>query len=65
MGAPLGNAHKLSKGNHGPTKSSVNGYSVLQAENWEEVQEMMKEHPHLDWAEGCEIEIHESMPMPK
>ena len=65
MGSPLGNAHKISKKNHGPSKSFpvVCGYSILQAESWDKVREMMKEHPHINYDAGCEIEIHESMPM--
>jgi hypothetical protein len=25
---------------------------------------MLQGHPHLDWATGCEIEVHEAMPVP-
>ena len=64
LGTPLGNAHKISKDNHGPSKSSIVGYSILQAESWDEVRKMMENHPHLGWNAGCEIEIHEEMPMP-
>lgn len=63
MGAPLGNAHKMSKDNHGPSESDVVGYSILQAESWDEVGKMMDGHPHLSWASGCEIDIYESMKM--
>lgn len=62
MGAPLGNAHKMSKSNHGPIKSNIAGYSVLQAKSMKEVKDMIREHPHLNWNRGCEIEVHESMP---
>jgi len=27
--------------------------------------EMMKGHPHLEMADGCEIEVHESLPLPE
>ena len=64
FGSPLGNAHKMSKNSHGLSKSSVIGYSILQADSWDEVKKMIKEHPHLKWAAGCEIEVHESMPPP-
>jgi len=33
-------------------------------ENMEKAVEMLKGHPHLEWADGCEIEVHKSMPMP-
>jgi hypothetical protein len=64
MGTPLGNAHKMSKDEHGESKSDVVGYSILQAESWDDLKEMMEGHPHLGWGAGCEIEIHESLPLP-
>jgi hypothetical protein len=42
----------------------VNGYSIIQAESMEEAVELLKEHPHLHWAEGCKIEVFESLPVP-
>jgi hypothetical protein len=64
LGTPLGNAHKVSKDHHGPSKSDVVGYSILQAETWEELRNMIEGHPHLSWGSGCEIEVHESLPLP-
>ncbi len=64
MGTPLGNAHKMSKDYHGSSKSDIVGYSILQAESWVEVKKMIEGHPHLAWGSGCEIEIHESLPVP-
>jgi len=40
------------------------GYSILQAENMDEAKELLQGHPHLDWNAACEIEVHESLPMP-
>lgn len=64
LGTPLGNAHKVTKTDHGTSESTVVGYSVLQAESWEKLQEMVMEHPHLQWGEGCEVEVHECLPLP-
>ena len=63
MGTPLGNAHTMSKDHHGLSESDVSGYSILQAESWDELGKMLEGHPHLDWCDGCEIDVHESMPM--
>lgn len=63
MGAPLGNGHKVTKSGATASDSQVTGYSILQAEDIDAVVEMLKDHPHLDWAEGCEIEVYESMPL--
>lgn len=64
MGTPLGNPHKMSKDHHGPSESTIMGYSILQAESWDEVQKMMEGHPHLQWTEACEIEVYECLPLP-
>ncbi len=64
MGTPLGNAMKVTKSGIMPGDTSIVGYSILQAENIDGAVAMLKEHPHLQWAEGCEIEVHESMSMP-
>lgn len=64
MGTPLGNAQKITKSGASSNKSNVIGYSILQADNMEGAVEMLKSHPHLLWTEGCEIEVHESMPLP-
>jgi len=65
MGAPLGNGQKVSKEGSSKTEGNVAGYSVLQAENMEGALEMLQDHPHLGWAEGCDIEVFEEMPLPK
>lgn len=64
MGTPLSNGRKVTKGESKPSDKGVVGYSILQAENIDEAVGMLKEHPHLEWAKGCEIEVHESLPTP-
>ncbi|HLD81974.1 MAG TPA: hypothetical protein VJA22_02085 [Patescibacteria group bacterium] len=64
MGTPLGNGQKITKSGASPSTKEVIGYSVLQAKSMDEAVEMLKGHPHLDWTDGCEIEVHESLPMP-
>lgn len=64
MGTPLGNGMKVTKEGTSPSDKDVVGYSILQANTMDETAEMLKSHPHLDWVEGCEIEIHESLPLP-
>jgi hypothetical protein len=65
LGSPLGNGRVLSESGSSPSESNVVGYSILQAENMEAAKEMLKGHPHLGWADGCSIEVHESLPMPE
>ena len=64
MGTPLANGQKITKKGTFPSDKDVVGYSVLQANSMEEAVKMLKEHPHLDWTDSCEVEVHESMSLP-
>lgn len=65
LGTPLMGGLKLSvDGSSEASTREVTGYSILQAENMEEAKALMNGHPHLSWSAGCEIEIHEAMPLP-
>ena len=64
MGAPLGGGQKLTKSGSTPSDKDVTGYSILEAENIEAAQALLAGHPHLVWEAGCEIEVHEAMPLP-
>ena len=64
LGTPLGGGQKISKSGSSPSDKNVVGYSILQAENMEAAQALLDGHPHLEWAAGCEIEVHESLPLP-
>ena len=47
-----------------PSDKEVTGYSILEAENMEAAQALLAGHPHLEWEAGCQIEVHEAMPLP-
>ena len=65
FGTPLGNALALKPGgSSSSSNSSIVGYSILQVEHMEDALELLKDHPHLDWNAACEIEVHESLPVP-
>jgi len=63
MGSPLAGGQKLTNSGSSPSDKGVAGFSILQAENMDGAIAMLEEHPHLAWTEGCEIEVHEFMPM--
>ena len=64
FGAPLGQGKVLlADGSSQSTDNEICGYSILQAADMEEAASLVAEHPHLSWAEGCKIEIHECMDM--
>ena len=64
LGTPLGGGQKLSKSGSSQSDKNVIGYSILQAEDMEGAKALLEGHPHLEWTAGCEIEVHESMPLP-
>ena len=64
MGAPLAGGQKVSSSGTAGSDKNVVGYSILQAEDMDGAVEMLKDHPHLTWTEGCEVEVHEAMPKP-
>lgn len=64
LGTPLSNGMQVTKSGVFPSDKDVVGYTILQANNMEEAVEMVKGHPHLDWVEGCAVEVHESLALP-
>ena len=64
LGSHLGDGQKLSKSGSSSSDKNVTGYSMLQAEDMEGAKALLQSHPHLDFGAGCEIEVHESMPLP-
>ena len=64
MGTPLGGGLKVTKSGYSPSDNGVVGYSILEAENMEGALTLLQGHPHLEWVAGCEIEVHESLPLP-
>ena len=61
FGTPLaGGTRLMSDGSAEPSTKEVTGYSIIEAKDMEEAKSLLKNHPHLTWAEGCDIEVHES-----
>jgi len=60
MGSPLQKGVNLnSKGKASPSGRRITGYSKLSAQSMAGAKKLLKGHPHLTWANGCEIEVHE------
>jgi hypothetical protein len=64
LGSPLGNGVMLTPKGASPSKRGVAGYSILKASSMAEAKALMKNHPHIGWGGGCDIEVHESQPLP-
>jgi len=66
LGAPFFNGKRLTpRGLATPSTKEVSGYSLLDAEDWEEVMDLLEGHPHISgWHPEATIEVHESMILP-
>ena len=66
MGAPLINGKRVAaQADPMPSTRDVAGYSLLSAEDWDEVMSLLEGHPHISgWHPEATIEIHETMELP-
>jgi hypothetical protein len=64
-GKPLGNAMRVTTAGVAATDSRIIGMSILQAETMDQAVAMVEDHHHLAWAEDCEIDVLEEMPIPE
>src|SRR5277367_4131382 len=63
LGAPLDKSTTVAGGSGTPGKTSITGYSILQARSIEEAVTLMKDHPHFHMP-GSSVQIIECVPMP-
>lgn len=64
LGQPLANGVSLTQAGGTPANSQVAGFSILQAANLAEAEQLLQGHPHLAWDAACSIELHETQPIP-
>ena len=66
MGTPLINGKRVAaQAEPMPSTRDVAGYSLLSAEDWDEVMSLLEGHPHISgWHPEATIEIHETMELP-
>ena len=63
-GAPLGGGVNVAaSGDAAPSDKNLTGYSILQAASIEVAQALVAGHPHFGFGPGCEVEVHEAMPI--
>jgi hypothetical protein len=65
FGTPLAGGTRVAP--DGSTASSVRevvGYTIIEAESFDDALGLAKEHPHLQMPGGCVIEVHEAQPVP-
>lgn len=64
FGSPLMGGHNIAPNSDWTASNNSNtGYSIIQAESLEAAKALLANHPHISWAPGCSIDLHESAPM--
>jgi hypothetical protein len=63
LGAPLDKSTTVKPGSSASGKTSITGYSILQAASMEEAVSLIEGHPHFH-APGATVEILECVTMP-
>ena len=61
-GSPLVTGMRYTKDDTSHSKMNLNGYSILQAENWQDLEELVKGHPHF-MIPDASIEVFEMISM--
>ena len=64
MGAMLDVGLRVGVSGSSQGDTNVTGFSILEAESMEAAIAMVQSHPHLRYAEGCEIEVREYLTPP-
>ena len=65
MGMPMANGVSVVDDGSGGTPSDLNGYSIIQADDFDGAKELVEGHPFLSEGSGkFSVEIHELLPVP-
>lgn len=64
MGTPLVGGQALATTGSTDSDRGVCGFSILEAESMDHAKQLLVGHPHMEWTDGCSIEVHESFAMP-
>lgn len=64
FGAPVEGGKRVTPDGVSDSDRQVSGYTLLEAESFEEALDLARNHPHLAMPGGCEIEVHEAQPVP-
>ncbi len=64
FGTPLAGGVRVTTEGTSPSTREVTGYTMIEAESMDAALELARNHPHLNMPGGCEIEVHEALPVP-
>ena len=63
MGAPLGKTKRVTAQDVKDAKNEVGGYSIIEAESYDDAAKKMQSNPHFKMIPGGWIDVMEIMPM--
>ncbi|MEJ0013863.1 MAG: YciI family protein [Bauldia sp.] len=63
LGGPLGKTKRISGAGVADTKNELTGYTIVEADSFEEAAKLFEDHPHLKMGEGAVIDLLEVMSM--
>jgi hypothetical protein len=64
LGAPLGHAKSVKPDSTSDSNTTIRGYSILQADSFNDVKKIIDGHPHFHSGPDSSVEILEVIPMP-
>ncbi len=64
FGTPLAGGVRVTPDSTSPSTREVSGYSIIEADSMDDALALAQSHPHLTMPGGCEIEVHEALPVP-
>jgi YCII-related domain len=64
FGTPLAGGTRVTPEGTSDSDRQVAGYSIVEAADRDAALALAQGHPHLNMPGGCEIEVHEALPVP-
>ncbi len=61
MGGPLANARTFDSSGESASDTDIAGFSVIEADSPEAARALVDGHPHIQWMDGCTVEMHQLM----
>ena len=61
MGGPLANARWFDANGERASDTDIVGYSLIEADSAEAARALVDGHPHVQWMDGCSVQMHQLM----
>lgn len=64
LGAPLGKTKRVSPNGVSDTKNDITGYTIVEADSFDDAAKMFKDHPHFHMGKNTTIDLLELVDIP-